>query len=157
MIIKSEIISLSPQADSRVYVRECHTDHSGGRHYVEHLAESGSDHSLLMIQRVPQLEAQLQQTELDRWLAVVRDGQPIPADGCIHVTRDQAMGYVFRSLAFDPDPQALYKASWMVPYFTDTELSALGFDATQITAIRTKSDILNQARLLLESVTPIEA
>lgn len=151
----SEIISILPQADGRAYVRERHTDPYGIAHEVEYLAESGTDYQAVMLARAPRIEAELQQGELDQWLAVVRAGNPIPVDGCRYVTRDEAMTYCLRILALSPDPQALYRAAWMIPYFTDSEFLAAGFTAEQTAEVRARAATLDLARKMLDTVSPV--
>lgn len=152
----SEIISISPQADGRAYITERHVDQFGVAHNMEYLADADTDRDAMLQTRAEQLAEQLRQSELDSWLAEVKQGKPIPVDGCKYVTRDEAFTYCFRSLVFDPDVQALYPAAWMVPYFTDKEFSIMGFTAGQITDIRTRAATLNQAKAMLNSVTPLE-
>ena len=152
----SEIISISPQADGRAYITERHVDQFGVAHTMEYLADAETDRDGTLQTHADQIEAGLKQSELDSWLSDVRQGQPIPVDGCRYVTRDEAFTYCFRSLVFDQDVQALYPAAWMVPYFTDVEFAAMGFSAEQITDIRGRATTLNQAKALLDSVTPLE-
>lgn len=152
----SEIISISIQADGREYVTEQHIDQFGFAHTVEYLADSGTDRAALLTEHAARLTAQLRQSEMDRWLAIVKEGQPIPVDGCRYVTRNEAFAYCFRSLVFDPDPSALYKAAWMVPYFSDEEFAGMGFDSAQISTVRDSAGKLNQANAILASVTPLE-
>ena len=150
--MQSELISTLPQADGRAYVRERHIDALGVTHEVEYLAGPDTDYTAVMLARAPQIEAELRQSELDRWLAEVREGNPIPVDGTRYVTREEAFAHCFQTLAFDPNPQGLYKAAWMIPYFSDAELAVIGFTPSQLAKIRVNSDKLNQAREILASV-----
>lgn len=151
----SEIISILPQSDGRAYVRERHTDDLGAVHEVEYLADPGADYQAVMLARAPRITADLRQGELDKWLSVVRDGNPIPTDGCRYVSRNEAMAYCLRTLAFDPNPQGLYKAAWMIPYFTDAEFAAAGLTAGQTAEVRTRAATLDQARQMLDTVAPV--
>lgn len=151
----SEIISIWPQSDGRAYVRERHTDDFGAVHEVEYLVDPGADYQAVMLARAPRITADLRQGELDKWLSVVRDGNPIPVDGCRYVSRDEAMVYCLRTLALSPDPQALYRAAWMIPCFTDTEFAAAGFTVTQTAEVRARAATLDQARQMLDTVAPV--
>lgn len=151
----SEIISILPQADGRAYVRERHTDDYGIAHEVEYLAPPGTDYQAVMFARAPRITADLRQGELDKWLSVVRDGNPIPVDGCRYVSRDEAMAYCLRTLALSPDPQVLYRAAWMIPCFTDTEFAAAGLTAGQTAEVRTRAATLDQSRQMLDTVAPV--
>lgn len=153
----SEIVAISPQSDGRAYVTERHVDQFGVAHNIGYLADADTDRDAMLLIHAAQIEAGLKQLELDHWLSEVRQGKPIPVDGCRYVTRDEAFTYCFRSLAFDADVRALYPAAWMVPYFTDEEFTAMGFTAEQITDIRGRAATLAQAKALLDSVTPLEA
>ena len=155
--MQSTLLIISPQSDGRSYVTERHVDQCGVAHIIEYLADAETDRDAMLQTHADQLAEQLRQSELDSWLADVKQGKPIPVGGCKYVTRDEAFTYCFRSLVFDPDVQALYPAAWMVPYFTDAEFAAMGFTAEQTTEIRTRAGTLNQAKSLLNSVTPLEA
>lgn len=148
----SEIISILSQANGRAYVRERHTDLHGIIHEVEYLAAAGADYQATMLTRAQRIEAELRQTELAHWLSEVREGVPIPVDGTRYVSREEAFAHCFQTLAFDPNPQGLYKAAWMIPYFTDSELAVIGFTPAQLAKIRVNSDKLNQAREILATV-----
>lgn len=152
----SEIVATSPQSDGRAYVTERHVDQFGVAHNMEYLADAETDRDAMLQTHADQLAEQLRQSELDSWLADVKQGKPIPVGGCKYVTRDEAFTYCFRSLVFDPDVQALYPAAWMVPYFTNEEFAAMGFTSDQITDIRGRASTLAQAKALLDSVTPLE-
>lgn len=153
----AEIVSITPQIDGRSYVRERHTDQFGIAHEIEYLADAGVDHGAAMATHAETLAEELKQAELASWLATVRQGNPIPVDGCRYCSRMEAFAYCFQSLVFDADSAALYKAAWMVPLFSDDELLAMGFTGNQVAEIRARVATLEQARKLLESVTPLEA
>lgn len=151
----SEIIKILPQADGRAYVRERHTDQFGIAHEIEYLAAPGTDYQAVMLARAPRIVEELRQSELARWLSEVSEGNPIPVDGPRYVSRDEAMAHCFRSLALSPNPQALYRAAWMIPYFTDAEFTAAGFTVAQTAEVRARAATLDQARQMLDTVTPV--
>ena len=62
-ITQSIIVEDSPQADSRRYVRERHTDNIGVVHEVLYLAEQGADASLMLPIRAAQIVTQLEEAE----------------------------------------------------------------------------------------------
>jgi hypothetical protein len=155
--MNSVIFAIAPQVDGRVYITEHHTDQFGLIHTQEYLSDAEADHTALLSTHAAQIGAQLRQSELDSWLSEVRQGNPIPADGCKYVTRDEAFAHCFRTLVFDPDVSALYPAAWMVPYFADEEFTAMGFTGDQIATIRATADKLTQAKALLDTVVPLEA
>lgn len=59
MIISSEIFLVSPQADGRKYIIEKHITDSGREIQVQYLADVGFDFEAKMVDRVPELEAQI--------------------------------------------------------------------------------------------------
>lgn len=59
MIISSIIRLISPQDDGRKYIIEQHTTDSGREVLVQYLCESNYDYESKMIERIPELEAQL--------------------------------------------------------------------------------------------------
>lgn len=154
--MQSTLLTFLTQSDGRAYVTERHVDQFGMAHSMEYLADAETDRDAMLQTHADQLAEQLRQSELDSWLADVKQGKPIPVGGCKYVTRDEAFTYCFRSLVLDPDVQALYPAAWMVPYFTDAEFAAMGFTAEQIITIRESADKLSQAKALLDDVTPLE-
>lgn len=154
--MQSILLTILPQTDGRAYVTERHVDQFGVAHNIGYLADADTDRDVMLQAHAERLAEQLRQSELDSWLAEVKQGKPIPVDGCKYVTRDEAFTYCFRSLVFDPDVQALYPAAWMVPYFTDAEFAAMGFTPDQITGIRDRAATLAHAKALLNSVTPLE-
>ncbi len=65
-IVSSVISEDSVQLDLRRAVIEHHTDHLGGLHAVNYLAEAGADVAATMNARVAQIEAGLADTEVQR-------------------------------------------------------------------------------------------
>lgn len=59
MIVSSEIILVSPQADGRNYVIEKHVTDDGREIQVQYLATAEADYEQAMEDRVASLEAQL--------------------------------------------------------------------------------------------------
>lgn len=62
-ILSSQIIQVLPQADSRAYVTERHTDHNGATHDHEYLADVGMDTHLVMQLRAVRLGAAIDARE----------------------------------------------------------------------------------------------
>lgn len=74
-ITASIIVEDRAQADGRRWVRERHTDHVGGQHFVSYLAEPESNATATMTARVASIEAQLKQAEINANLAKALNGE----------------------------------------------------------------------------------
>ena len=73
-IISSIIAEDQAQADGRRTIREVHTDHLGREHWVQYRAASDTDVNAVMLARVPSIDADLAEAEIEKIIGIAESG-----------------------------------------------------------------------------------
>lgn len=157
MIISSIIVEDSPQADGRRQVRERHIDHIGCVQAIAYTAEVDVDINAVMIQRVPLLEQQAKDRELQSLEQKVLHGiDPFPQNTApIYNTQVEWRQYILKRGLSNPDPVVFIYAAGMLDKITDIQLMGLlGISQNKCDEIRVKAEMLKNVKAILDSYTP---
>ena len=138
-IVLSEIVDDAPQIDGRRHVRERHTDHVGGLHYVTYLAEAETDAAAVMAGRVAQIEEQLRQAEINANMAKCLNAE-LDTYTFFHSTADDSL-LAIRELFKTATKWELLTLGWVINEkgLSDNKLKALfGVDDAGLVTLKAK-------------------
>lgn len=139
MPIVSSAVSIGhAQRDGRRYITETHTDHLGGTHEREFLADPDADLDALLAQHALELEVGLRDAQLaEIEQALFSGSNPFPAGNADfdHVTRALALGWLLARHIDDPAEQ-IVKVAPLMSAVSDAEMAAIGMSVEQIAGIR---------------------
>lgn len=132
-IIASAVIADHPQAGGRRRVTEAHTDHLGGVHRVEYVAQAKVDVQAAMAARAPLIEAELAAAEIGANL------ERSAGDWSFrHCNRAQVAAAIREKFKTAAGIDALLLAERIAP-LTDAQLkAAFGLNDAGVTALRAK-------------------
>lgn len=141
-ISSSIIIEDSAQPDGRRWIRERHTDHLGATHDVVYMAESATNASEVMSNRVASILSQLKQAEINANMAKALNGELTFIFNHSTVAENRT---VLRELFMVSTKWELTTLAWVIHELSlsDTQLKNLfGVNDAQLPALKTK--LLNQ-------------
>jgi len=147
-IISSQIIENQVQKDGRRSVRERHIDHLGALHFIQYLANADTDVNVIMLDRVPSINAMLIDNEEQKLISKFEEEHSNPANYTFDFTTKQAfLRRLVRYLMNHRDVKIIVAIKplidWLKATYTPTQIATyLGITTVVLGRINTRLDAI---------------